>query len=373
MVGRGTRPERAWTFMELLRQAEIESVLLAYLEKSADGKQTSITTWLPAAIWDDSLHLFDTTLGLPIPGPGNEPVATLQQVLADPSLLDQLSPGPEHPYPIRPASMEEIVVLLESSPLYWAPRMRFLQESLSGVNHVVLWSDLEGLANRVRRATSDNTPQELWLLPRTTNELAFSPQYSEKLLGNREQPIGLLTAYQFFSSAEARTAHLQGKWTDAIPVYMSNRVQLDQWLANDRNQAGIRMIVSNALGPDAARPEVAKEAAPPIAAKVLSEVGELHRKIREDSTYFLGIAKFEQQDYNAATNWLAKSYLEKYPDGRWVSSARYHLARCAEAQGDTARAIDYYTMPDKSLQFPGNLIRARRLAGNATFSSTEPK
>jgi hypothetical protein len=365
LLGRGNQSERAWTFMELLRQAEIESVMLAYLDKSPDGKQAVVVPWLPAAVWNDSLYLFDTVLGLPVPGPGDRPVATLEQIAAEPSLLDQLSPDAAHPYRVRPEAMKNIIVLLESTPFFWAPRMRFLQDSLSGERHTVLWSDLVGLASEVRRATSDATHQELWALPKTINEMSFTREYSEKILGNRDNPIGILTTYQFFSCAEARTAHLQGKWTEAIPLYMANRVQFEQWVSSERNQTGMRATVANALGADAARPEVAKDLAPQLAVKVASQVSELYDSIREDCTYFLGVAKFEQQDYKASTNWMAKSYLEKYSDGRWTSSARYHLGRCAEAQHDIARAIEYYTMQDDSPQTAGNLIRARRLGWKA--------
>jgi hypothetical protein len=371
LLGRGNPSERAWVFMELLRQAEIDSVLLAHLDKSPDGKQTVITPWLPAAVWDDSLYLFDTTLGLPVPGPDDQPIATIQQVIADPSLLDQLSPDSEHPYPVRPESMKSILVFLESTPQYWAPRMRFLQDSLTGENHAVLWSDLVGLAEQVRRATSEETSQELWPLPKATSERNFTKEYSEAILGNRENPIGPLTPYQFLPCAEARTAHLQGRWADAIPIYMANRVQFEQWVSHEKNQMGMRAIVANAMGAEASRPDAGK-VAQQIAAKVAAQAGDLYSSIREDSTYFLGVAKFEQQDYKASTNWMAKSYLEKYPEGRWAASARYHLGRCAEAQGDTAKAIEYYTMTDKSLQAAGNRVRARRLGWDPAATTAAP-
>jgi len=177
-----------------------------------------------------------------------------------------------------------------------------------------------------------------------------------------------MTAYQFFPCAEARAAHLQGRWNDAIPIYMANRVQLDQWVSNEKNQLGMRAIVQNAMGAESGRPEAA-QLGKQIATKVASQIGDLYGSIREDSTYFLGVAKFEQQDYKAATNWFAKSYLEKYPEGRWTSSARYHLGRCAEATGDNTKAIEYYTMTGKSLQSAGNLVRARRLGWDPSAAS----
>jgi hypothetical protein len=366
LVGRGNEAERAWTFMELLRQAEIESVLLAYLDKSPDGKQTWLVPWLPAALWDDSLHLFDTTLGLPVPGPEDQPVATLQQVLADPSLLAQLSPDVQHPYRLKPEHLRSVLMLLESTPTYWAPRMHFLQDSLPTEQHAVLWSDLIGLANRIRNATSDETPQDLWAVPKAVHELLFTREYTDTILGNRENPIGLLSAYQYFSSEEARTAHLQGNPKQAILLYLANRVPFDQWMASQRNQLGIQAVVLNAAGAEAPR-EVVQD----VYMKFMSHVQGLYESIREDSTYFLGTLKFQEQDYKASTNWMAKSYLEKYPEGRWASGARFHLGRCAEAQSNIEKAIEYFTTRDSSPQAAGNLVRARRLGWKGHLISAD--
>jgi hypothetical protein len=359
LVGRGNEAERAWTFMELLRQAEIESAMVAYTEKSPDGKSTALMPWVPAALWDDSLYLFDTTIGLPVPGPGNQPVATLKQVLDDASLLDQLDIDPERPYRMNRDRLNRHLVLLESTPTYWAPRMRFLQENLSDKERAVLWSDLLALTGQVRSATSDDTPQDLWLLPRTAHEMNFTKEFNDKLLGSRESPIGALTLYQFFSCSEARTSHLHSNWAEAIPLYMSNRIPFQQWIAAERNQVGIRAVIANAAGAEHTKQEIMQE----VAMKVVSVAPDLYASIREDCTYFLGTAKFEQHDYKAATSWMARSYLEKYPEGRWVSGARYHLGRCAEAQNDIETAVQFYSMSDNSPQAVGNLIRARRLQG----------
>ena len=54
--------------------------------------------WLPAALIDDQLYLFDTGLGLPIRGPSGAGIATLAQVRQDPGILRSLDVGPELPY-----------------------------------------------------------------------------------------------------------------------------------------------------------------------------------------------------------------------------------------------------------------------------------
>jgi hypothetical protein len=353
ILGRGTADERAWTFIELLRQIEIDSVMLAYVEKDPKENRLVFIPLLPAVLLDESLYLFDTTLGLPVPSPDGEGVATLKQVQANPELLSQLDLDAEHPYRISPEHLTNIVVLLESTPSYWSPRMRFLQERLSGENRTILWSDFSSVYTRFRRATSEQTDFDLWAVPKTVDKLAHTQEYVDHLGGNREQLIGLLTPYEFFPGFNARIAHLHGRWKESIPVYMGNRVPFMDWTMLKRNQDGLSAIVASASRNEKPTEDVIKE----LAAKV----PDLYSLIREDSTYFLGVAKFEQHEYEPAANWMGKSYLEKYPDGRWAASALYHLGRCAEAQKDIEKAIEYYTKDRTSPQAHGNLIRARRL------------
>jgi hypothetical protein len=364
ILGRGTEEERAWVFVELLRQLEIESVMLAHLEKGDTPNKVKVVPLMPAVLLDGSLYLFDTTLGVPVPGPDGEGVATLKQVQASPELLSQLDLDADHPYRFRPEHFKNIVVLLESTPDYWSPRMRFLQERLSGENRVILWSDFSGVYARFRLATSEKTDFDLWPLPNTVDKVSRTQVYTEQLTGNRERMIGLLTAYQFFPGVDARVAHLQGRWKDAIPVYMGNRVSIMEWAMIPRNQMGLDAIVMNVSTNEKIAADVKKE----LAAKVT----DLYGMIREDSTYFLGVAKFEQREYEPAANWMGKSYLERYAEGRWKAGALYHLGRCAEAQKDIEKAIEYYSKDRTSPQSHGNLLRARRLGWTPAPAESPP-
>jgi len=352
LIGRGNEMERAWLFMEMLRQLEIETVMLGYLDKDPESNLTIHVPWLPAVLIDDSLYLFDTTLGLPVPGSNGQGVATLQQVLDDPDLLAELQVDEKQTYRVGPEQLKKLIVLLESTPTYWAPRMRFLQDRLSANSQAVLWSDLTDLSLRIRKATGDGIEQDLWLLPKTVEEVSHQKEYWEQLMGSREQPLGLMTAYQFLTGIDARVAHMQGRWTDAIPLYMGNRIAFFEWLAVQRNQDGFKAIAFHASAPEAPQPDVV--------ATIASKMQEIYESLREDCTYFLSVAKFEQCEHEPAISW-ASNYLAKYPNGKWTAGARFHLARCAEAQKDVAKAIEYYTADRDSPQAIGNMIRARRL------------
>jgi hypothetical protein len=320
VLGRGTELERGWTFIELLRQLGLEGVWVAYRVTDPETRRQGYVAWVPAALIGESLYLFDTALGLPVPGPGGKGIATLRDVQAKPDLLDALEPDADRPYRVRGEQLEQIALLLDSTPTYWAPRMQFLQDRLSGRNRAVLWSDLADLVTRLRSAMGESIIVDLWPVAAQVDEATRSrPEYREELQR-------VLTPYLLFSpTLNARFAHLRGKFSDAIPIYMDVRIA----------------------------PEAAFQDRPEALA--------LYKWIREDSTYFLGVLKFEQRQYEPATKWLANSYLEHYPEGKWASGARYLLGRCAEAQNDREGAISYYTIPDATAQGVGNLIRARRL------------
>src|SRR5262249_25370124 len=98
--------ERAWLFMALCRQLDIDVGLITYSKgntvdallspkaQAAPRAARPRIVWICAALIDDKAYLFDTRLGLEVPGPGGQGVATLEQALADPSILERMNiPG----------------------------------------------------------------------------------------------------------------------------------------------------------------------------------------------------------------------------------------------------------------------------------------
>src|SRR5690606_32524349 len=76
LFGHGDYLHRAAVFMLLARQANLPVVLLALPDSRRDD---GLRPWVTALLVDDDLYLFDTELGLPIPGPDGKGVATLAQ------------------------------------------------------------------------------------------------------------------------------------------------------------------------------------------------------------------------------------------------------------------------------------------------------
>ena len=92
--------QRAWVFILLGRQQGLDIVMLAVPDPDRSNQPRP---WLPALVRGDQLYLFDTSLGLPIPGPGGKGVATLAQAAEDESILNGLDLDESHHYPIKAA------------------------------------------------------------------------------------------------------------------------------------------------------------------------------------------------------------------------------------------------------------------------------
>ena len=156
--------ERAWLFMALCRQLGIDTGLITYTKSDTleprrecrehrdradvgrvqNGAKPPIV-WICTALIDDKAYLFDARLGLEIPGPDGTGVATLDQALADPAILERMNLPGLSPYGTSRASLlgspTKIGILIDSSPGYFSPKMKLLQGELSGKHRTILYSD----------------------------------------------------------------------------------------------------------------------------------------------------------------------------------------------------------------------------------------
>ena len=177
-LGHGTTWERAWTYILLLRQRGIDAALLALPEDSSPETKPAkqaLKPWCVGVLIGDKekkVYLFDPKLGLPIPGPAGiaadklggldvQP-ATLDQVVAKPELLDQLSLA-DAPYWARKAELKRAVALLEASPLYLSPRAQRIEARLTGEKRLVLNAEPTQQAAHWRAAGVGDV--RLWDLP----------------------------------------------------------------------------------------------------------------------------------------------------------------------------------------------------------------
>jgi hypothetical protein len=169
--GSGTAQERALVFLALLEQLGIDSCMVA-IPGGARG-DAGLRYWVAGALIGKSIYLFDTRLGLPLPGSKGQGVATLAQVRQDPSVLQQLMVDPKLPYDVTTEQARQTELQIACSLSALAPRLRLLEEALSGSDTMHLSVDARGLWQRFEAACKEpglsGTRLRVWNLPGDPN------------------------------------------------------------------------------------------------------------------------------------------------------------------------------------------------------------
>lgn len=151
LVGRGTAADRAWAFAEVLRQLNIDSVILT--PRGADDPEL----WLVGAILPgEGVYLFDPAVGLPIPGSANadsdallvSQPATLAEARANDALLRQFDVPGGAAYPWTAGMLQHVSARLITHAGLSAARMASLEAVLPG-DYTAILSD--GLAKSATR------------------------------------------------------------------------------------------------------------------------------------------------------------------------------------------------------------------------------
>jgi len=329
VYGHGTAEQRAWVFAELCRQQQLDVVMLA-----TGGK-----FWLPALLYEGRLYLFDVRLGLPISGKDLGSVATLAEVISDPTLLSKLDFDEENRYPITAKDLKQITAWLVASPLQLSKRALMLEQALEGDDYVVL-------------AANTRRPAEELAKHANLGDVKLWPFPFESMLSEIEMPPAgrLRAAQRFLIFAQrprlwkARVMHFQG--TKDIPIEDRNDPLAQPDLGH---QQATGLYQHRSIRP----PKVVLE-------KIDPTKRALYLAAKGDASYWLGLLSYDLGKYEVAKNWLAVLTLAASPDGPWTESARYNLARTLEALGDLPAAIEVLESDDSPQRY-GNLLRARQL------------
>ncbi len=354
----GVWAERAWLFMAMCRQLEIDSGLLTYsrgysiepimatLGASGEGtspvanprrSQKPVVIWICAVLIDDHAYLFDARLGMEIPGPGGHGVATLADALSDPSILERMNLPGQVPYTTSRAallaSQTKIGVLIDSSSSYFSPKMKLLQRELAGKNRTILYRHP---AEQRDHFTHVLAPRQgsvsLWPLPlEVENRLFTDPRFVDSI------QYSLVFFRPEFPLVYARVKQLRGELNEAIQDYVKFRFAEKTPLVTDKKK---------------------KEMVP----------REIQDGLDIYATYYLALAHLEGNNLDQAELMFRKT-LELLPEPgptqpfysmfRW--GANTNLGRIHEARKNHSTAVAYYTQVDPTFQHAGNLLRAREL------------
>jgi hypothetical protein len=133
--GMGTALERALIFLALLEQlgdlSATEPELLGFLLQVPDNSG-GMRLWACGVVAGDGkeVYLFDPSLGLPVPGPNGDGIATLAQARRQPEILAQLNAGEKNRYPVTMEQARSAQAQLVCPLSALSPRMRYLQDKL---------------------------------------------------------------------------------------------------------------------------------------------------------------------------------------------------------------------------------------------------
>lgn len=341
--------ERAWLFMALCRQIGIDTGLVTYsksdsldlrVPKYEVGLQSTMRrkapiVWVCAALIDGKAYLFDARLGLEIPGPGGEGVATLAQAMEDPAILERMNLPGLAPYGTSRASLlgspTKIGILIDSSQGYFAPKMKLLQAELPGKHRTILFSNSADQRDHFNRILGVHAGQvSLWNVPLEVETRLFTdPQFVEAVQAS------LFLFRSEWPLVYARVKHLRGEFEQAIEDYGRLRFKENMQMGNNKNQV-IPKEVQNGLDAYA--------------------------------TYYLALAQLEQDNLPLAEI-MFQQVLELLPEPgpnqpyytMFRRGAHANLGRIYEARNNIPRAIECYKQPDPTQQYVGNLLRTREL------------
>jgi hypothetical protein len=158
--GRGTSQERALIVLGVLDQLGIDGALVAFPRPNQGGTRR----WMAGALIGKDVYLFDSHLGLPLPGPDGKP-ATLAQLRADGDVFRRLGANPKYPYDLTPEQAKEAEIYFTCPLSALAPRMKTLEAVLSAHNRVSLTCDLFARMDKFRAAVGLAVPVRTWDSP----------------------------------------------------------------------------------------------------------------------------------------------------------------------------------------------------------------
>ncbi len=335
MYGHGTAAQRAWVFAELCRQRQLDVVMLVVkTEESSAGRW-----WLPALWSEGHLYLFDSQLGMPIPGEQPDSVATLSDLVSTPELLKQLDLDEDHTYPILADNLQQIEAQLISSPLQISRRAALLQQKLDGDGFAVLSADNRRVAAELKECPNLKSIR-LWPQP-------YQAILDERAMTQKQRQQAAMRFVTFAQRPrlwKARVLHFQG--TKEIPISQQNNPLAQPDL-------GHKNATTLYLDPRIRPPKAILE-------KIEPSKRVLYNRVKVDASYWLGLLRYDLGDYEIAAHWLQERTLQSEPFGPWTTGARYNLARTYESMGQLEAAVKLLAHDD-SPQSYGNKIRAERL------------
>ena len=356
LAGRASAAQRSWIFLELLRQAGLQGVMLATVDTKGD-----LRPWIPALISGGEAYLFEPTYGLPITLADGSGVATARQAASDPAILERLDQGGRS-YPVRASDMQRLGVLVVADPEALSRRMALVEKNLVGaaaIHLAVEATPLGDLAIAALPKSESPPPISLWHFPFEVRRRRLKSDRSVSLAVAREL-AGFSVAIDQRSGL--RSSGLRSRRT-IRPLYA----------------ARLREFRGELDGPEGAKKAyLMARPSRTVLSDMLQQVPEanrgavrrLYEQMKEDATYWLGLVTLAERDYETAIDYLGRMTLEASPDGRWAAAARLNLASAKIGINAIDEAISLLN-EDRSPQRFGSRLLAAELSGSEVQGRVE--
>lgn len=336
LYGRGTVEDRAWVFAELCRQQQIPVVVLAV------GEPVSADFWLPAALIEGELYLFDTQLGLPLESKDGE-TFTLSQVLASPERLNPFSgndKSDEAAYRVEEEQLKQLTVWLPASSFQLSRTAKLLENELEGEQIVRLFADADALVEELQ-GESQFASVGLWPWP-------FLSVVDEQTIKISKRRVAAAAYAPFLKEPllwKARALHFQG---EKPPLESSRSNILTE--PRDGHREAIKLYTHSRVRPT----DKAVEQLP-------DEIREVAAQTKALASLWLGQLSYDLGRFETARFWF-ESVKKEDLEPAHVEALRYNLARTLERLGQVENAIELLEATDRSsLHYQGNLLRAAKL------------
>ncbi len=341
LAGRGSDDDLSWAFVSLIRQLNIDAVMVSPVVDQQATKQSlppliivpirkEILVFCPAAglefitaaasdksSWslDELKKDFGQLFG---------PVSS--EVSGEQTILDLF----------KKLDWSQVEVTLPYSPLRVSPRSEALQMELAGemtcevFNHLRTVDAEPGLIERTSEISNKLFPGKkvrLWKYP--YDKYVSVASASKKANALRELYLATIN-----KTVESIRTNVDQKENRTIKKTMVRRMQLtriDQILGNETEAISsyMRIQLQTGVPGGSSSLEVQRE--------------NLLRALQsEDARYWSALCQFEKEDYRAAGNSII-NYLKRYPEGRWQQSALELLAEAQARQNEFSSAVEVFS------------------------------
>lgn len=344
--GRGTATQRAWVFALLCRQAGFDAAVLT----AATGEDSE---WMAVGVVvEGEVYLFDLELGLPLPGPNGEGIATLTQIQDDDAILRQLDVDDAN-YGLSADNLTDVIVNVVADPFSLSHRAAVVEERLAGEDAVRLSVSADELADRFRDLNLEKI--QLWSEP-------FVLLHRQLNLNSNERVEAALFPLMFAwrpALWKARTLHFRGK--KESPEDTRGDVLADPI---DDHRDSARLYMHRTVRPTEE-----------LLAQQVAEKKLIYSNAKASATYWLGLLNYDyagrsEDRTKNAFGWLER--LLEQPQGRplWEHGANYNSARTLHRLDRTEEAIARLR-EGTSPQQQGNEILAQRWEAQLKEASGE--